>query len=420
MKAEALSQSIQNETLVCTELYYPEETSTGYFMTGIAEGLVERGKPVRVLSAQPTYSRRGETALKNEIRNGVIIRRVHAPSGDKNHLAGRIWNVTNLSLSFGIRLLKEVRNGSTILVVTNPPTLPFLARIVALLRGARCILVVHDMYPDVLTAVGLLRKDSILYRLINSVQNFVLCGMSRIVVLGRDMEKRIHQKDNRLVERTVIIPNWGDIHGIRPLSNHALELRQKFGLEKHFIVQFSGNLGRTHGIDDLLALVENNRNDSSIHFVVFGWGAAYDYVAKEIETRELGNITLHSPCARKDLEAYLNLCDLFFLPFREGMEGISVPSRLYNVMAAGRPVLAVTSPCSELAQVVIEENMGWVVQPGDLDGMQTAIDEARSDINSLSLKGKNARSAATTKYTREKVVDAFAALIGELAVGGRA
>jgi len=105
------------DILFITELYYPEETSTGYFVTGIAEGLAAEGaSTVRVLCSQPTYSRRGERAAKVETRNGVRIRRLAAPGGDKNRLPGRLWNALSLTLRFGWAMLFGIKRGDRVLV----------------------------------------------------------------------------------------------------------------------------------------------------------------------------------------------------------------------------------------------------------------------------------------------------------------
>ena len=108
---------------IISELYYPEDTSTGYFVTGIAEGLAAAEDfEVLVLCSQPSYSKKGLTAPKREHRNGVTVRRLGAPRGDKNRLLGRFWNLLALSLRFGVALLAFVKRGDKVLVLTNPPS----------------------------------------------------------------------------------------------------------------------------------------------------------------------------------------------------------------------------------------------------------------------------------------------------------
>jgi colanic acid biosynthesis glycosyl transferase WcaI len=138
---------------VVSELYYPEETSTGHFLTHIAEGLAAH-YPVSALCSQPTYSKRGSRAPRREVRHGVEIHRGLGTTFDKDVLPGKLANALTISLSLFLTALRRFRRGDVALVVTNPPFLPFLTRLACALRGARCVLLIHDVYPETLIAAG--------------------------------------------------------------------------------------------------------------------------------------------------------------------------------------------------------------------------------------------------------------------------
>ncbi len=397
--------------LIITELYYPEDTSTGYFLTGIAEGLAAAGVPVRVLCAQPSYRLKGVEAPELEMRAGVAIRRVRAPAGDKNKLWHRAWLALGLTWRFALAIRKELRAGEVVLVVTNPPTLPWVVAWLAHRRGAKAHLLVHDVYPDVLVPTGLAKKGSFVFRLIDALQRWAWPRFDAVVVLGRDMRARVLCKCPQLDGRVHIIPNWGDLNAVPSLPRRGNRLRERLGIQQAFVVQFSGNLGRTHGVDDLLALAARMRGEPRVHFLVYGWGAGRPLIEQAVASGALPNLTLLPPCERDELAEYLNACDLFFLPFKAGMEGISVPSRLYNVLAAGNPVLAVAGDNSELAMVVEEEEIGWVIAPGNIEGMALAVGEALSnDQKLLAMRGR-ARASAEKRYSRERVVRDFVNLV---------
>jgi len=404
--------------LFISELYYPEETSTGFFVTGIAEGLAQQeGLRVSALCAQPTYSRKGVSAPKRESRNGVSIHRLAAPSGDKNRMLDRIWSALILTLRFCFAMLSDIKRGDIVVVLTNPPTLPLLAGWICRIKGATAVLLVHDVYPDVLIPTGFTTERSLLYRMFERVQRHMLRRMRHVVVLGRDMREQLRAKlPEAEQDKFTIIPNWGDGDAVHPGLRSSNALRSRLGLESKFVVQFSGNLGRTHGLDDLVALARSFKKDVSIHFLIFGWGAGRDWLDQTIRKENMLNMTLLDPCDKSELGTYLTACDLFLLPFKKGMEGISVPSRLYNVMAAGSPILAVCSPESELALVVEEESMGWVVEPGDIESMKRVVLEASNHPDRLAMMSRNARSAMEEKYTKEKVIEQFAELIQDLSV----
>src|SRR5688572_27378042 len=138
---------------VVTELYYPEETSTGYYLTRIAEGLTSKFE-VKAISGQPNYSARGTRAPKHEFRNGVEIFRVAGTTLDKNVIVFRLINMFTLGFTTFLTALFKFRAGNRVLVVTNPPVMPFLMAAAALVRGAAYTLLVHDNYPEILIAAG--------------------------------------------------------------------------------------------------------------------------------------------------------------------------------------------------------------------------------------------------------------------------
>ncbi len=397
---------------VISELYYPEVTSTGYFVTGIAEGLASTNRyEVAVLCAQPTYSQKGVRASTCESHRGVLIQRLGAPSADNNTLVGRIWNTLSLTVRFAFSMIGFIKRGDIVLVVTNPPSLPLFVVWIAKLKGAVPVLLVHDVYPDVLVPTGITQEGSLLYKGVDLLQRHMLRQMQRIVVLGRDMEERILAKLPRSDgSRFSIIPNWGEADVIHPSLRVNNCVRARHDLNDKFIIQFSGNLGRTHGLEDLVAFAQRLKLRTDIHVLVFGWGAGRSWLEDTIKELELSNVTLLPPCEKADLGDYLAACDLFFMPFKKGMEGISVPSRLYNVMSAGNPVLAITGSASELARVVVEDSMGWVVEPGDVDSMMAVVEQAVLHPEQLAVMRKNARGALEAKYTRESVVQRFAEL----------
>ena len=405
-----------HKLVVVSELYYPEETSTGYFLTGIAEGIQARGDfEVRALSVEPTYSKRGESAPKYEVRAGVHIHRLSAPIGNKNKLLGRLWNMLSLTFRMGLALGFAIKRDDYVLVVTNPPSLPLLVGWIARLKGAHPVLLMHDVYPDVLVPTGFTNEKSLIYRGIDRLQQHMLQLMSGIVVLGRDMEKRVARKCPHAHANFSIIPNWGDVERIIPNARSQNPVRVQHVLEDKFIVQFSGNLGRTHGLEDVVEISKRLLGNQRICFLIFGWGAGRDWLEDQIKEHQLDNVLLLPPCHKDELGDYLNACDLFFMPFKDAMEGISVPSRMYNVMAAGNAFLAVTSDQSELAKVVEEEGIGYVVAPKDLEGMQRCIEQALNHPERLAEMRLRSRQAALQKYTQSHVVDAYNKLFNNLA-----
>lgn len=398
---------------VVSELYYPEETSTGYILTKIAEGLAV-GRNVRVVCGQPTYSSRGVRAPARERRKGVEIERCWGTTWNKDILPLRLVNLLTISCSIFVRLLCDLRSGERVLVVTNPPLLPFVVALACRLRRARCLLLIHDVYPEVAVAAGLLRSESPVARLLNNCVRRLYASVENIIVLGRDMKSLAQAKLTDGQDRVVVIPNWADLELVRPEARSSNPLSNELGLLDRFVLQYAGNMGQSHNIEGVLECATLLASDPAFHFLVIGSGAKRRWLKRAVNDRCLNNITLLDHRPRSQSQDFLNACDVAIITMVAGMAGVSVPSRLYNVLATGKPIIAVADPNSELALVVSEEQIGWVVPPNNAEALANAVREAASDQPRLEQMGRRARRAAETKYSLERVIRAYADLLADL------
>lgn len=396
---------------VVSELYHPETTSTGYFLTGIAEGLSD-SHDVRVLCSRPTYSERGQRVPWRERYKGVAIRRVRSSTFAKDWLPGRVLNMLSFSVLVALVALRNLRGNDALLVVTNPPLATLLLGIVARWKRARSILLVHDVYPEVLHATGHLSPDSRLSRWVQRVMRWVFRHYDDVVVLGRDMADLIARKIG-VDRRIVIIPNWGDPDEVRPMPRNQNPFAIEHGLVDKTVVQFSGNLGRTHDVETVLAAARRFGDRDTLRFLFVGYGGKTRLIADAGAT--LPNVLFAPRQPRAALGAMLNCSDATLIAFTDNMLGVSVPSRMYNVMAAGAPLVALADPQSELARVVLEEECGWQLATGDVDGLCAllAFIDSPAGRAEAQRRGGNGRSALLRRYTPDVVVAQFAALLAE-------
>ena len=397
---------------IVTELYYPEETSTGHFLTKIAEGLAQTGE-VSVLCSQPTYSQRGIKAPKNEIHNGVQIYRCWGGRLNKDVLPFRIINFFTISVSLFISGVIRFRRGDKVIVVTNPPLLPFLITIASKLKRSRTVLLVHDVYPEVLVAAGILKLGSYICNLIQNATHWLYQSVTKVIVIGRDMEQIAVSKCGH-TDKVQLITNWADLDIVKPLERQDNSLLKTYGLLDNFVLQYCGNMGRTHGLEYLLQTAEALQNGDSSHFLMIGSGARKNWLKKQVEDRNISNMTILPRCQRDDLNETLNACDIAVISFVHGMSGVSVPSRMYNIMAAGKPIMAIADDDSELASVVIEEDIGWVIPPGKIELLKNAINGAKSDRIRLKKMGERARIAAESKYSFEIIIHKYRNLLDSI------
>ena len=398
---------------VISELYYPEQNATGHFLTGIAEALVDQNASVSVLCAQPSYNQRGIKAPWGEEHHGVNIRRCWSTTCDPKKAFGRLLNFATTSLWIGGRALFSIKRGDKVLVVTNPPLLPFFVRFACWLKGAKFILLVHDVYPDVFVPLGLLKPEHSLYRMMSWVNGKLYASSDRVVALGRDMARLVEDKSKGLAQVSVI-PNWGDVDVITPTAKAENVLLQELNLADKFVVHYSGNHGRTHDLPSLIEAAELLKEESDIHFLFIGEGSGKAEAVARTEALSLSNVTFRTFVDRSELNTSLNASDVSIVAFKKGMAGISVPSRLYNLMAAGKPILAVVDDDSEVADVIREAELGVAVPPGSPKLLAKQILALKHDPAGRAQMAVNSRNEAVAKYSYEAIQQQYRQLFDSL------
>lgn len=398
----------QKRLWIISELFYPEQTSTGYFLTKIASGLAPRWD-VHAVAAQPTYSERGVVAPRTEVFAGIHIHRLRSTRFNKDRLLLRLVNFTTFSLSVLFFALLNFRRGDRVLLVTNPPFLVPIISAVSRWKGLDSRLLVHDVYPDVLLAAGMLGEGSLAHRAIASVFRWSAAGFGQIIVIGRDMQRRVARNSGRPVDQIPIITNWGDTDDIRPMNPADNPFVTELGLDGKVCVQFSGNIGRTHDVETLIAAAKQLRDDDQVCFLFIGYGGQADRVRSDIDALGLRNAIFLDRQPRERLGAMLACATAVVIPFNPGMNGISVPSRMYNVMAAGTPIIAMADRDSELAMTVDEFDAGWTIDSGNVEALVALIEHLKGSEgkSERDRKAVNARAAVLTNYRLSDVIEKF-------------
>jgi glycosyltransferase involved in cell wall biosynthesis len=391
---------------VVSELYYPEETSTGYYMTRIAEGFVGQFT-VKALCGQPNYSSRGTKAPKREVRRGVEIFRVAGTTLNKNVIIFRLVNMQTLSLSTFVKTIFNFREKDRILVVTNPPSMPFVIAIAALIRGAQYTLLIHDNYPEILLAAGKIRETSLLVTVLNYCNRWLFKHATKIIVVGRDMKVLLEQKTAGLDVSIDVIQNWAELDTVRPEARGENVLLAELGLAGKFVFLYAGNMGYPNDIETIVGAAKRLEVDPDIHFIFLGTGVKAPWLEREITVSGLTNITLLSPRPRSEQITFLNACDVALVSLVDKMLGVSMPSRTYNILAAGKPILALAEPDSELATVIDEDRVGWHIRPGNAEELVLAICRIYDARGELAGYSQRARRSALEKYSFEAAMSKY-------------
>lgn len=401
------TRSNGNRLWIVSEVYYPEEISTGYYLTYIAEGLA-KDHTVSVLTGQPKHMARGFRAEPFEIRSGVEIHRVWCTTFDRRSLLLRLLNMLTVGISMFLRSLCLFRKGDKVLVCTAPPSLPFTTTIAALLKGSTVTVLVQDSYPEILEAVGTVRRGSFISKMVHTVNRWVIKFASGLIVMGRDMEELFRRKAGGLDPQIFCIPNWADVENIEPTDRKDNPLLKELGIDGKFVLLFAGNIGKPTDVETIIAAAKAIRDaEPHVHFLFIGAGAKADWLKRTAAENGLTNVTILDYRPRAEQIVFLNACDVGLVALVKGMLGTAMPSRTYNLMAAGKPILALTENGSELSMVIDEENCGWHIEPGDPSKLSALIAQISRDKENAKKLGENGRRAALEKYTGEIAVSKY-------------
>lgn len=407
-----------------SEIYYPEETSTGYILTHICEGLA-REYNIQIIAGPPSNNFQKKDFPSREVHNSVYIFRCGGSSFNKDSLVGRIFNILTRTIAISWQGIKRCKKDEILFAVTNPPSLPIVALLISRLKGNRYVLIVHDVYPDVLEVVNYKYSVPGLKLFWKQINRLAYFNAARIVVLGRDMYQRIEhgylQKVSEQFKayKLICIHNWAETQTVYPDQKENNPLLQALSLAEKFVVLYAGNLGHTHGVEIFAEAMKALRDVNTIHFLTIATGKKRPWLRQYIDKNNLKNASLvpleNRP--RSEQNVSLNAGDVAIITFIRGMSGISVPSRMYNCMAAGKPIIAVADHDSELAQVIREEDIGWVIDPDDLEGLVNTIKFAASHPHVCEEMGQRAVKVARSKYTLERAISSYKALLEDLVEG---
>jgi glycosyltransferase involved in cell wall biosynthesis len=401
---------------VITELYYPENNQTGYYMTGIAEGLTEKFN-VRVICGQPNYAAKGTLAPKKEFYKNVEIFRVWSTTLDKDIIFFRLINMLTIGFSIFFKILANVKKNEVILVVSAPPTLPFIAALAAKILRGKYNLIIQDKYPETLTAVGKLSPKSLTVKILNRLNVWLYLGASKIIVVGRDMKMLVlsqlqgFSNSKNKTPEVKVIQNWASLEEIEPLPRDDNELLKELQIADKFIFLYAGNMGYPQDIESIVKCAEKLKTDERFHFLFIGSGVKKRWLEREVLEKSLINITILAPRSRNEQKIFLNACDVGLVPLVKKMWGVAMPSRTYNLLAAGKPVLALTENDSEVAKVIEDDQVGWFVSPNDPEALFLIIIKIFEDRQNLKEMGARARGAAQLKYSVEAAVSKYNELL---------
>ncbi len=400
--------------LLLNEYYPPDTSATARMAAQVAETLAQTHQ-VTVVAGRPSYDPDEYYPfawLRREKRNQVMVERVGSTAYPRHQMRRRVSNYLSY-LALAVPRALAIRP-DVVLAMTDPPVAGIVGAFIARLAGRPFVYNIRDLYPDMAVGGDIVRPNSWV-ALWERMHRRALRQATRVIVLGDDMRDRILSK-GVAPGRVVVVRDGTSFSPSMPEPSDPIVQEIRCGFP--FVALHAGNLGFYGAWETLLKAAEILR-DENAGLVFIGDGANRAQLQGSVNGSSNVRFLPYRPVDQ--VPHVMMAGDLHIVTIRRGLEGVVVPSKLYSILAAGRPVLVVAAPESDAARIVCESGCGIVVDPDDPEAVARAIRELSNDPMRLAEMGRRARGAAS-KYARVTELQKFAGIIEEAAQekkGGR-
>lgn len=382
--------------LFLNQYFPPDEAATAQMLGDLAAEAARSGSIVRVVCGDRSYFDPARRYPRQEIWNGVQVNRVRRSGFGRRSAIGRNVDYATYLLGTFVRALRGP-GPDVIVAMSTPPILGALGAAVARLRGARSVYWVMDVYPDIAFELGALKSHSLPGRTFAAISRWALRSSDLVIALGDTMAERLRQAGAR---EMLAIHNWADGEAITPKAPEASGYRRVRGWNDRFVVLYSGNLGLAHEFDTALKAAARLA-DRPVVFAFVGSGPRRAEAEEFARTHQLTHVEFHSHVAREDLGDLLAAGDLHLVTLRPRIAGLLVPSKLYGILAAGRPTVYVGPPEGEAFDIV-RRGCGAAVTNGDVDQLVNTIEAYRTDESRRHREGAAARALFDAEFTKAR------------------
>jgi len=394
--------------------FFPDHSATAQILSDLAFYLAERGEDVEVITSRQLYDDAAATLARRETLRGVNIHRVSGSRFGRHSLLGRGFDYASFYAASAVKLLRVAKRGDVVVVKTDPPMLSCLAFFLAPFKGYRTVNWLHDVYPEVASALGISGLKGSLGRVLTWMRNASLARATMNVAIGEDMAQRICSMGVPK-ERMLVVANWTDDDEIKPSDPAVNPLRRAWSLQGKFVVGYSGNLGRAHDVATLLYAAQRLRERSDIVFLFVGGGRGLRELEVEIGKEGLGNFRFQPYQPRENLPQSLGVADVHWLSLKSGLDGLLLPSKFYGIAAAGRPILIIGSPEGEFGRLVSHHGCGFCVAPGNGEELVRAILSLADNPGRRRQMGDNARRMLDESLTKSQALTRWRAILSAAA-----
>lgn len=393
-------------TWIVTQLFFPEETSTAYIMTRISEVLSEKGS-VNVICGTSSYH---SDSLKTDrlLSENVNIFHVNTPSLNKNNLFFRLFLFFYFTIAVFFKIIRNVKKNDKLILVTNPPTLLIVIGLLKRIKKFNLIVILQDIFPENAAVSGIIAEKSFIYKFILSIMNRGYSFADKLIACGSDMSQHFIKKglDPRKI---FVIPNWIDQELLDVKVATDRNVYFNLDLKEKVVLEFAGNVGRVQGLERFLKLFYKAMNPNLI-LLIIGDGANKNELEKYVCENNISNVYFFKTKPRHEQAKFLNSCDVGLITLCEGMYGLGVPSKVYNLMSAAKPIFYIGDKNSEIDNYIKKNKIGWSFNWQDEKEILTFLTQIDCSIDFESI-GINARNFAFANFTEANILSQYKELL---------
>jgi colanic acid biosynthesis glycosyl transferase WcaI len=402
--------------LLLAQHYAPEEVSGAVLATELAEDLVRRGHQVTFVTCAPNYpagqifAGYRNTLHSSEMRNGVRIMRVWSFITSSKGFWPRIFNYGTFSL---MALFGGLFAEKPDLIFSYSPPLPLglAAWLLQMRWRSPWVLRVEDLYPDAAIAAGALRNGTAI-RFFQGLERFLYSRATQISLISEGFRRNLLAK-GVAPGKLSVTPVWADPDGVQPQAKENA-FRQAHGLTGAFVVLYAGALGHTSALEEAIDAATLLQDLPMIHFVFVGEGVKKAALMQAAARHGVQNVSFLPFQPRERFAEMLAAADVSLVTLNAQSSSYSLPSKTFNIMASARPILAVTPPDSEIAQLVTAHRCGVVASLGDPARLAATVRALYADRGELDQQGQRGRALLLTRYSRRVCIESFANLMAQI------
>lgn len=397
--------------------FFPDFSATSQLLSDLAFHLAAGGREVHVVTSAQIYDApwAPHASLPPfESVNGVQVHRVPTTRFGRVSLIGRSFDYLTFYRSAWRRLIALARPGDLIVAKTDPPLLSVPVMSAARRSGAGFINWLQDLYPEVAAALDVpLLRGPVAQQLARWRDRSLQAAEANVVV--GDLMARKLAALGAAPARIHVIANWCNDAELRPVQHAKNALRHAWGLQDKFVFGYSGNLGRAHEFATVLAAAARLRDDARFVFLMIGGGRRYEELRRAAESKGLAGAFRFLPYQPRDsLAQSLGASDAHWVSLNPKLEGLIVPSKVYGIAAAGRPIITIGDPDGEVGRLVAAHRCGFVVKPGDADALVGALLGLASEPDTATQMGAATRHMLEARFSRMQALQRWRQLLDRL------